>query len=466
VHMLFGVFIGLCIVLFSPNPQETQLALFDPEIFFFLLLPPIIFDSGFSLSKKHFFRNFGSIMLFAVFGTVVSSLLIGFGIFGLARVGLVPIDADDPLESLLFGALISAVDPVGTLAVLGKKEFNADPMLYSLIFGESVLNDAVSIVLYKTLDGFSDRDIMHSFENHFFEFVGVFFGVFVGSLLVGVAVALLCAIILKNNDMHEEVYLEFTVILLFSYGSYSVAEILEMSGIVSVFACGVVMSHYALHNVTAVCKISVHSVIKAIAHLCETFLYAYLGITAGLSFQHDNDASEWSFNLIFFSILLCMVTRAMHIFPFSALANLRRVRPIPFNMQVMMWFSGIRGAICFALALNLRHHHRHVIITTTLTIVFFTTLVGGGLTERMLAKLNLKNSTTSGKPEEPDTFSGSSREKMDEFALIRTSPNVLWKQFDHQYMNEWFGGSRNLVHAKKSTPKGPPEQELRDVEVG
>ena len=53
------------------------------------------------------------------------------------------------LECFLFGALISAVDPVGTLAVLGKPELNIDPMLYSLIFGESVLNDAVAIVIFQ-----------------------------------------------------------------------------------------------------------------------------------------------------------------------------------------------------------------------------------------------------------------------------------------------------------------------------
>merc|ERR550534_1057608 len=286
--MLFGVFIGLCILLLSPNPQESHLATFDPEVFFYLLLPPIIFESGFSLSKKHFFRNFGSILLFAVAGTVVSSLLIGFGIFGLAKVGLVPIDADDPLESLLFGALISAVDPVGTLAVLGKKEFNADPMLYSLIFGESVLNDAVSIVLYKTLDGVgaeTDSQIVLTFADHALEIVGTFCGVSIASFLIGFAIALICAAVLKNIDLHDDAPLEFTIFILFAYGSYSVAEILEMSGIVSVFFCGILMGHYAWYNVSQICQISIFNATRAFAELSESFVYAYLGITAGISFD-------------------------------------------------------------------------------------------------------------------------------------------------------------------------------------
>jgi sodium/hydrogen exchanger 8 len=64
--------------------------------------------------------------------------------------GWIEIDTSSPLEALLFGALISAVDPVATLSILGNPELNLDPLLYSLVFGESVLNDAVAIVLFNT----------------------------------------------------------------------------------------------------------------------------------------------------------------------------------------------------------------------------------------------------------------------------------------------------------------------------
>lgn len=63
---------------------------------------------------------------------------------------MVDIDTDSPLEALLFGALISAVDPVATLSIMGSAELNCDPLLYSLVFGESVLNDAVAVVLFRT----------------------------------------------------------------------------------------------------------------------------------------------------------------------------------------------------------------------------------------------------------------------------------------------------------------------------
>ena len=79
----------------------------------------------------------------------MSTFVIGGIIYGFAIAGVIPLDASSPLQSFLFGALISAVDPVATLSIMGHPELQCDPLLYSLVFGESVLNDAVAIVLFK-----------------------------------------------------------------------------------------------------------------------------------------------------------------------------------------------------------------------------------------------------------------------------------------------------------------------------
>jgi sodium/hydrogen exchanger 8 len=117
-------------------------------IFFLYLVPPILFESGYSLNHKDFFKNFTAIVLFATVGTVVSAIVIGMSLFALAQRGFITsLDAESPKEALLFGALLSATDPVATLAVLG--QLRVEPQLYSIIFGESVLNDAVAIVLFQ-----------------------------------------------------------------------------------------------------------------------------------------------------------------------------------------------------------------------------------------------------------------------------------------------------------------------------
>jgi len=88
-------------------------------MFFLILLPPIIFESGYNLNKGNFFQNIGSILVFAILGTAISALVVGGGIYllGLADV-VYPLTF---VQSFAFGSLISAVDPVATLAIFQVK---------------------------------------------------------------------------------------------------------------------------------------------------------------------------------------------------------------------------------------------------------------------------------------------------------------------------------------------------------
>ena len=102
------------------------------------MLPPIIFEAGYSLQRKSFFENIGAITLYAMFGTLISTLVVGYLTFYSAKIGIIyGVDKESPMEALLFGALISAVDPVATLSIMGSPELQCNNLLYSLVFGES-----------------------------------------------------------------------------------------------------------------------------------------------------------------------------------------------------------------------------------------------------------------------------------------------------------------------------------------
>ena len=130
-----------------PSDQVKSVESFSPTMFFLVLLPPIIFESGYNLHKGNFFTNIGSILLFAIVGTAISALIVGGGIYvlGLADV----VYRLNFVESFAFGSLISAVDPVATLAIF--QALDVEPVLNMLVFGESILNDAVAIVLTTTV---------------------------------------------------------------------------------------------------------------------------------------------------------------------------------------------------------------------------------------------------------------------------------------------------------------------------
>ena len=149
--MVIGMFIGGMARFFL---QDLSLYQFSPEFFFFVLLPPIIFEAGYSLDSSLFFENIGAIGLFAMFGTIISTFIVGYATFYFGNAGLgwiKGISDTNPMEALLFGALISAVDPVATLSIMGNPELQCNQMLYSLVFGESVLNVSRSFFFISSL---------------------------------------------------------------------------------------------------------------------------------------------------------------------------------------------------------------------------------------------------------------------------------------------------------------------------
>lgn len=359
-------------------------ASFSPQSFFLLLLPPIIFESGYSLHKGNFFQNLGSIMLFAVLGTVISTLVVGGGLFALSTLEV--IYHLNFIQSFAFGALISAVDPVATLAIF--KALDVNPTLNMLVFGESVLNDAVSIVMTKTILEQSTSTaspgivLLHS--------LGQFLLMFFVSALIGIAFALASALFLKFVKLREHYSIEFAMWFIFAFGPYFLAEGLRLSGIMAVLFCGIVMSHYTHFNLSPVTQVTVQQAIRTISFMAETVIFLYLGM------QVFTISTSFKVELIIWSLILILLGRAANIYPLSFLVNRFRSVKINPSMQFTMWFSGLRGAVAYALALNLVDNKEafgegdvvKVLDTTTLVIVLFTILVFGGSTLPLLKCLN------------------------------------------------------------------------------
>ena len=136
------------------NSEIDQKTTFDPELFFNILLPPIIFHAGYSMKKRFFFRNIGSILVFAFIGTTLSTFAVA-GIMYLVTL-MFPYLGETMkfIDTLRFGALISATDPVTILAIFN--DLNVDVNLYALVFGEAVLNDAVAIVITRTIEDYEE----------------------------------------------------------------------------------------------------------------------------------------------------------------------------------------------------------------------------------------------------------------------------------------------------------------------
>ncbi|PKI67899.1 hypothetical protein CRG98_011495 [Punica granatum] len=379
-----ALLIGLCtgvIILLTTGMKSSHLMVFSEDLFFIYLLPPIIFNAGFQVKKKQFFRNFITIMSFGAIGTLVSCAIITLGVTQMfKRLDVGPLDIGDYLA---IGAIFAATDSVCTLQVLNQDE---TPLLYSLVFGEGVVNDATSVVLFNAIQSF---DITHMDHRIALQFIGNFFYLFVSSTMLGVLTGLLSAYIIKKLYFgRHSTDREVALMMLMAYLSYMLAELFYLSGILTVFFCGIVMSHYTWHNVTESSRITTKHTFATLSFVAEIFIFVYVGMDA-------LDIEKWRFvsnspgtSVAVSSVLLVLVLagRAAFVFPLSFLSNLAKKtqnEKISFRQQVIIWWAGLmRGAVSMALAYNkftsLGHTHLRgnaIMITSTITVVLFSTVV-------------------------------------------------------------------------------------------
>ncbi|XP_053960839.1 sodium/hydrogen exchanger 9 isoform X5 [Anastrepha ludens] len=372
---------------YDVDENEIDLkATFDPEIFFNIILPPIIFHAGYSLKKKYFFRNLGAILMFAILGTTLSSFLIGAIMYGCVK--LMPEYLSSSftfLDTLYFGALISPTDPLTILAIF--HDLHVDVNLYALVFGESVLNDAVAIVLSGAIQNYGEHySSTGGFEtNAFFRSLSDFFGIFMLSLFIGATMGCFTALLTKFTRVREFPLLESALFVLMSYSTFLIAEASELTGVVAVLFCGICQAHYTYNNLSEDSRTRTKEIFELLNFLAENFIFSYIGVSMFTFPKHHFDAV-----FIITGFVTAAIGRAVNIYPLSWLLNLNRKPKISSNFQHMLFFAGLRGAMSFALAIrNTVSEARQTMLTTTSLIVIFTVVIQGGASNFLLNWLKI-----------------------------------------------------------------------------
>jgi len=364
---------------------------FDPEIFFNILLPPIIFHAGYAMKKKYFFRNIGSIFTFAFIGTAISTFTVGGVMYGVTQ--LTPsLHNVTFIDNLHFGALISATDPVTVLAIFS--DLHVDVNLHALVFGESVLNDAVAIVFVEALKDYEENvagcvvvnpgDCDYGYW-HVIKAVLDFIGIFCASFLVGSMMGFVTALLTKFTHIRAHPLLESTLFVLMSYSTFLLAEVFELTGIVAVLFCGITQAHYTYNNLSKESKQSTKHFFDLLNFMAENFIFSYIGVSMFTFPKHHFDPVY-----ICAAFVAIFLGRFLNVYPLSAILNIGRTVKISSSLQHMMMFSGLRGAIAFALAIrNTITESRQMILSTTLLIVIFTVIINGGCSMTVLKYLGI-----------------------------------------------------------------------------
>ncbi|GFS88130.1 hypothetical protein NPIL_208001 [Nephila pilipes] len=340
-----------------------------PTVFFLFMLPPIVFDAGYFMPNRLFFDNIISILVYAVIGTIWNALTIGVSLWAVGLTGIFGYNVS-LIEMLLFSSIISAVDPVAVLAVF--EEIHVNEVLYIIVFGESLLNDAVTVVLYHMFEGYTEMGIPNILAVDYFSGVASFFVVSLGGTLIGILFGLITAFLSKYTTSVAVIEPMFPFIM--GYMSYLTAEMFHLSGILSLISCGITMKNYVEQNISNKSHITLKYVTKMLATASETIIFVVLGVST------VNDSHEWNTWFVLFSILFCSVYRAIGVVVLSACLNKFRLHQLNAVEQFIMSYGGLRGAVAFALALIIDKRivpSKDMMITTTIAVVYFTVFVQG-----------------------------------------------------------------------------------------
>ncbi|XP_076370956.1 sodium/hydrogen exchanger 3-like [Tachypleus tridentatus] len=380
ILIVVGVIIGL--LLFYTGLERV--GPLTPNVFFLYMLPPIILDAGYFMPNRLFFDNMASILLYAVVGTVWNALTIGFSLWGVGLTGLYGVDMP-LLDTLLFSSIVSAVDPVAVLAVF--EEIHVNEVLYILVFGESLLNDAVTVVLYHMFEGYAEMGQKNILPIDYLAGVLSFFVASLGGAFLGVVWGILVAFL--SRFTHHVLIIEPLFVFVLGYLSYLTAELFHLSGIVALTFCGMTMKNYVEENISYKSHVTLKYTLKMLANTSETIIFLFLGAST------VNENHDWNTWFVIMTVLFCTVYRSIGVLIQTWILNFFRLHKINKVEQFIMAYGGLRGAVAFALVLVVSEKYipsKSMMVTTIIVVVYFTVFLQGMTIGPLVRFLNVATS--------------------------------------------------------------------------
>ncbi len=354
------VIIGLIITLLNPRQME-----FTPQIIMLLLVPPLIFEAAFHIRFEDLRHDFWLILLLAIPGVVLTTLLVGWLVSWGTGLAL--------QAALVFGALIAATDPVAVVALF--RRLGAPRRLQVLLESESLLNDGTAIVMF----GLMLTSALHGgFDLR--QSISQFMTIAGGGVVVGLILGLSVSQFIKRID---DPLVETTLTTVLAFGSYILAENLHVSGVLAVVTAGIISGNTSRQYMSASTRIVVHNFWEYAAFVANSFVFLIIGLAIDLNLLFENwQAIAWA-------IIAALVARMVSTYGFSLFA-----REIPPKWKHVLFWGGLRGAITLALALNLPQEgifiaERGRLLAMAFGVVLFTLLVQGFSMDWLVKRLKL-----------------------------------------------------------------------------
>jgi len=308
-----------------------------PQIILGLLVTPLLFEAAFHLRWKDLRRDLILVLALAVPGVVLTPLLVGA--FFYAETDIV--GSEIPIQiAFLFGAMMAATDPVSVVALF--RTLGVPKRLQVLLEGESLFNDGTAIVVFALVLNMSLSVDSTAQANEYYVWIGYiidFILVAGGGLIIGMLLGWLVAQIIKNVD---DPLIETTLTTVLAFGTYLIAEHLEVSGILAIVSAGLVCGNVGPRGMSPTTRILVTNFWNYMAFISNSILFLLIGLVIDITELALKGQS------ILLAILAVLIARAIIVYGLSWLG-----RDIPLKWRHVLFWGGLRGAISLALALSL-----------------------------------------------------------------------------------------------------------------
>jgi len=338
------------------------------EVLVFLFLPVLVFEAAFGLSTRSFIRNFVPILVLAIPALAVSAAVVGLALSVGLNIALVP--------ALLFGALISATDPVAVVAIF--RDLGVPRRLLTLVEGESLLNDGVAIVLFTILLAAATGQELNVARG-----IWEFMLVFVGGAVIGALVGLLAAFVLPWLDRLSAAALSLVV----AYGGFVLADdVLGFSGVTATVAAGLVLGGSAPIRATEPIRELWEGLWETLGYVANALLFLLIGLAIEPALLIDNAGA------IGLAIIAVLASRAVAVIPLVVfLERVAHIPPVGFRNQAVLIWGGLRGGVALALALALPEElaEREQFVAMTGGVVLATLVLNATTIGALVRRLGL-----------------------------------------------------------------------------